>query len=165
MDNGYTLNIDRGREIVLDKQTDDEYITSALKATSEIHAAIDAYNEKKTSQVKNMIKDSRRLGVKEEDLILISSPSYAYGLPLEHKEGENFNTLLGYMFIIDRKVPDYTIILAQLPDMLKYKDMLNDGNYDEVLKRMGAKSVKVKMPKIEGKEYNSIIHDELREEK
>jgi hypothetical protein len=133
------------------KMTDEEY-----------NAFID--KEKKTAQVKNMIRDSHRLGIKDEELLLICNHSYAYGLPLILKDGENFNTLFDIPIIIDYKMQDNMIVLTQIADIAKYH-AVKIFDYKAWLNEIGAKSVSVIMPKIEGKEYNSIICDELREEK
>lgn len=146
------------------KIPDDELIKSEMVKQTGYYGAFGVYDEKKTAQVKNMIRDSRRLGIKDEELLLICNHSYAYGLPLILKDGENFNTLFDIPIILDYKIQDNMIILTQIADIAKYRAVKN-FDYKAWLNEIGAKPVSAIMPKIEGEEYKSIIRDELREEK
>ena len=55
----------------------------------------------------------------QEELLFICNTVVAYGLPLKHKDGENFNTLLDIPLVIDRKAPDGVLMLAQIDDIAK----------------------------------------------
>lgn len=146
------------------KVPDEELIKAALIEQSKIYEANGVYDEKKTAQVKSMIRDSYRLGIKDEELLLICNHSYAYGLPLILKDGENFNTLFDIPIILDYKMQDNMIVLAQIADVAKCR-LVKNFDYKAWLNEIGAKSVSIIMPTIKGNKYQSIIRDELEDKK
>lgn len=105
------------KDFVVDKMTDEEYIAFIDKEKKKIDEAIDEYNAKKIKQAEEMIAECKAMGVKEDELVFFCNMTYAYGLPLKHKDGENFNTLLDIPIAIYHKVPDGALMLAHIKDV------------------------------------------------
>lgn len=130
------------KDFVVDKMTDEEYIAFIEREKKKIDEAIDEYKEKQARQAQEMINEQKAHGIKEEELLFICNTLVAYGLPLKHKDGENFNTLLDIPLVIDRKAPEGVLMLAQIADIAKYH-AVKTFDYKAWLNEIGAKFVLV----------------------